>query len=109
MKVTKRDIVKYIYEKIKKENPDLNLELDDIKYSVNTLIDIIKDYVAENNTIEIRYFGTFIPKYRKKRIARIPKKGGEEIILEERYVPVIKFSSIFKDELNKSLINENEK
>ena len=106
MKTTKKDIVKYIYEHIKESNPDFNLEIEDIRYAVNVLIDIIKEYVADNNTIEIRYFGTFIPKKRKGRIARVPQKGGEEVLLEERYVPVLKFSSIFKEELNKNLIKQ---
>ena len=72
----------------------------DARLHVDTLMDIIEDFVADDHTIEIRHFGTFIPRKRKARLARVPKKGGREIMLPERYIPIIKFSSILKDSIN---------
>ena len=100
MKVTKKDIVQYIIDNSTEFDGDYGVDPNDIKYGVDTLMDIIEDFVADDHTIEIRHFGTFIPRKRKARLARVPKKGGREIMLPERYIPIIKFSSILKDSIN---------
>lgn len=102
MKVTKRDIVKYISENCGKDEYGYILDNFEIQTGIDKLIDIIENYIAQDHTIEIRHFGTFIPRKRKARVARVPKKGGKEVPLPERYVPVIKFSGLMKNEVIQS-------
>lgn len=100
MKVTKKDIVQYIIDNSPEFDNDYGVDPNDIKEGVDALMDIIEDFVAKEHTIEIRHFGTFIPRKRKAREARVPKENGNIVPLPERYVPIIKFSSILKNSIN---------
>jgi DNA-binding protein HU-beta len=64
----------------------------------------IIDTLAENKSIEIRGFGSFKVKKRKARKARNPR-SGEEVFVEEHYVPAFKFSREFKEMVNEGIKN----
>jgi DNA-binding protein HU-beta len=64
------------------------------------------DALRNNETIEIRGFGTFKVKERKPRIARNPK-SGEKVELGKRFVPIFKVSKEFKRSVNDSLFNHH--
>ena len=67
---------------------------------IGTIIECLK----ENNSIEIRGFGTFKNKEREARIARNPKTG-ESIQLKKRFIPYFKISKEFKKIVLDSLTN----
>lgn len=56
----------------------------------------IKTGVAENQSIFLRGFGTFIPKVRKAKIAQNISKGTP-VQVPEKIVPFFKASSEFKE------------
>jgi DNA-binding protein HU-beta len=63
------------------------------------------DALKENQTIEIRGFGTFKVKEREPRVARNPKTGAK-VELGRRFVPMFKVSKEFKKAVNDSLIEK---
>ena len=65
--------------------------------------------LKENESIEIRGFGTFKVKERKPRTARNPKTGAR-VELGRRFVPMFKVSKEFKKAVNDALLeNYNKK
>jgi DNA-binding protein HU-beta len=60
--------------------------------------------LKENESIEIRGFGTFKVKERKPRTARNPKTGAK-VDLGKRFVPMFKVSKEFKKAVNDALLN----
>ncbi|MBQ5611497.1 MAG: integration host factor subunit beta [Fibrobacteraceae bacterium] len=81
----------------------------DIKKVVEEFLNIVSEALVQNQTIEIRGFGTFACKERKARPARNPRTG-KEVLLADRLVPSFKFSSEIKSKINQydfdSLIQE---
>jgi integration host factor subunit beta len=67
----------------------------DTKIAVEELLEMITKYLEDNQTIEIRGFGTFYTKIRKPRPARNPKTG-EVVPLKRRRVPLFKYSNELK-------------
>ena len=63
--------------------------------------------LKEQESIEIRGFGTFKVKERKPRIARYPKTGAK-VELGRRFVPMFKVSKEFKKAVNDSLLEKYE-
>jgi DNA-binding protein HU-beta len=59
--------------------------------------------LKENESIEIRGFGTFKVKERKPRTARNPKTGAR-VELGKRFVPMFKVSKEFKKAVNDSIL-----
>ena len=64
-------------------------------FVVDKIIEVIKRSVVSGESIEIRRFGVFMLKKRKKRLARNPRTG-EPVPIPERYVPFFKPSVEFK-------------
>lgn len=64
---------------------------------ISTVINSLKD----GKNIEIRGFGSFKVKKRRGRMARNPRTG-EQVRVEEHYVPLFKVSKELK-----ALVNEN--
>src|SRR4030095_9352342 len=60
--------------------------------------------LKENESIEIRGFGTFKVKERNPRTARNPKTGAK-VDLGKRYVPMFKVSKEFKKAVNDALLD----
>jgi DNA-binding protein HU-beta len=59
--------------------------------------------LKENESIEIRGFGTFKVKERNPRTARNPKTGAK-VDLGKRFVPMFKVSKEFKKAVNDALL-----
>ncbi len=76
----------------------------DTKIVVEELLETIASILEEDNTIEIRGFGTFYTKERKPRPARNPKTG-EVVPLPRRAVPLFKHSNDLKVKIAGSLGN----
>ena len=75
----------------------------DIRAVVEEFFDTVAKSLTSGANIEIRGFGTFSIKSRKPRPARNPRTG-EEVLLGERIVPLFKFSSDIKTQLNGSVV-----
>ena len=69
---------------------------------VDAFLRSVIDVMAEGNHIEIRGFGTFKVKKRAPRMARNPKTG-EEVPIEERHVPTLKFSREVRNTVDEAL------
>ncbi|MEX2115628.1 MAG: HU family DNA-binding protein [Bacteroidota bacterium] len=65
---------------------------------ISTVIDALKS----GRNIEIRGFGSFKVKKRKGRMARNPRTG-EQVMVEEHYVPIFKVSKDLKHVVDENL------
>lgn len=83
--VTKKDLVGTIAE-------ETGLTQADAKIVVEELLETIAEILEDENSIEIRGFGTFYSKVRKPRPAR-NIRTGEVVPLKKRVVPLFRFSS----------------
>ena len=77
--MTKRDLV----VKISKET---NLIQNDIAFVIQKTLDYISEELTAGNTIELRNFGVFEIKVRKRRKGRNPNKPEIEVAIPERVV-----------------------
>ncbi len=68
---------------------------------VDGFIQTVISSLRDGKNIEIRGFGSFKVKKRKGRVARNPRTG-EQVKVEEHYVPIFKVSKELK-----MLVNEN--
>lgn len=93
--ITKADLVESI-------STQTGLTKVETKAVVEGFIDTIIETVASGKRIELRGFGVFKHKKRKPRVARNPKTG-EEVQLDQRYVPVFKVSPDFFDRVNTTI------
>lgn len=69
----------------------------------NNPLDIPMEEIAatlsEGNRVELRGFGSFAIKHRPARVGRNPRTG-EEVSVEEKWVPVFKAGKELRDRLN---------
>ena len=82
--MTKRDLVVGIANEV-------GLNQKQVALVVQKTLDYIADELAAARTIELRNFGVFEVKVRKKRIGRNPSKPQDEVVIPER--AVVKFRS----------------
>ena len=68
---------------------------------VDGFIQTVIDTMKQGKNIEIRGFGSFKVKKRKGRVARNPRTG-EQVMVEEHFVPIFKVSKELKH-----LVDEN--
>ena len=68
---------------------------------VDGFIQTVIASLRDGKNIEIRVFGSFKVKKRKGRVARNPRTG-EQVQVDEHYVPIFKVSKDLK-----SIVNEN--
>lgn len=68
---------------------------------VNGFLDTVIDAMKRGDNIEIRGFGTFKVVKRAQRVARNPKTN-EEVIVPEQFVPMLKISKAFKNQVNEN-------
>jgi len=92
--MTKADIV----ERIANENGFTKLESMDL---VESVLSIIKDTLADGETLKVSGFGSFVVKEKNDRRGRNPQTG-EEIAIDARKVLTFKASAMLKDAMNKS-------
>lgn len=69
---------------------------------VNGFMETVIDAMKRDEHIELRGFGTFKVVKRAPRVARNPKTN-EEIQVPSQYVPVLKMSNDFRDQVNESV------
>lgn len=93
-KITKFDIVKKVVE-------ITGLSYKETSSVVNNVLDVLKDSLKNNSTVELRGFGTFKVSHRAERIAYKPK-GRDKLAIPEKFVPVFKPVKSLKDEVNKT-------
>lgn len=72
---------------------------------VNGFMETVQDAMKRGETIELRGFGSFKVVKRAQRVARNPKTN-EEVIVPEQYVPVLKMSKAFREEVNEAVMEE---
>jgi nucleoid DNA-binding protein len=96
---TKHDLIAQVAKRI-------GLTQSDTKVVVEELLETISRLLEEQNSIEIRGFGTFYTKMRKPRPARNPKTG-EVVPLNRRLVPLFKYSGDMKKKIVNALREKN--
>jgi DNA-binding protein HU-beta len=69
---------------------------------VDGFIQTVINAMREGKNIEIRGFGSFKVKKRKGRIARNPRTG-EQVMVDEHFVPVFKVSKELKHSVDENL------
>ena len=96
---TKHDLIAQVAKRI-------GLTQSDTKVVVEELLETISRLLEEQNSIEIRGFGTFYTKMRKPRPTRNPKTG-EVVPLNRRLVPLFKYSGDMKKKIVNALLEKN--
>ncbi|TYB32123.1 MAG: integration host factor subunit beta [Candidatus Mcinerneyibacterium aminivorans] len=91
--MTKNDLTEKIWEKYE------CLTKQESKEIINLLMEEIKKAVENEDSVELRGFGTFKTKTRKARTARNPHTG-EKIKVPRKQVPYFKPSPKFKTRVN---------
>ena len=95
--ISKKEIAELIAQKT-------NFTQTDIKTIIDCFIEEIKEQFRQKNKIEIRWFGTFYPHYKRPRTYKVPKTGGERTMpgrLTLRF-KTSKQMFIYKEEVKKS-------
>jgi len=91
--MTKAEIVEQIYEKVgfsRRESSDI----------VETMLEIMKESLAEGEKIKISGFGNFAVRFKRERMGRNPHTG-QEIKISARKVITFKASQILKTAVNR--------
>ena len=93
--VTKKDLILAVSE-------ETGLPQIDTKLIVEEIFEAISKVLEDNNSLEIRGFGTFYNQLRKPRPAR-NIKTGEIVPLPERVVPLFRYSNDLKSKIDSAL------
>ena len=72
----------------------------DLDSVVNIIVNLIVDSLVSGNRVEVRNFGTFSLRLRKKRLSRNPKTGTS-VLVDEKKHPYFRASKNLKESLNK--------
>jgi DNA-binding protein HU-beta len=73
---------------------------------VDGFLATVSQAMREGKTIEIRGFGSFKVKKRKARMARNPRTG-EEVFVEEHFVPIFKVSKELRHGVDSNLRDQD--
>lgn len=87
-----------LIEKIAAQNPHLFQR--DVELIVNVIFDEIIASLARGERVELRGFGAFSVKRRPARAGRNPRTG-EQVFVEEKYVPYFKTGKELRLRMNK--------
>jgi len=90
--MNKSDLVELVF------NEQKYLTRNDVEQCVNEVLSFSSENLAKGNRIEIRGFGTFSSRERKKRLARNPKTGTA-IEVEPKFHPYFRASKYLKNSL----------
>ena len=96
--MVKKDLIR----NIEKKYPKFSLSLTE--EAVNLFFHIISFYLQHHQRVELRGFGSFSVRKRKKRSARNPKTG-EFILVDEKWTPFFKPSIALREILKNKKIN----
>ena len=87
-----------LIQKISAANPHLYHR--DVERIVNVVFDEIVDALVRRDRVELRGFGAFTVKHCAARSGRNPRTG-EQVPVEEKFVPFFKTGKELRDRLNK--------
>ena len=87
-----------LIERIAMNNP--HLYISDVERLVNTVLNTMRDALAEGNRVELRGFGAFGIKKREARVARNPR-NGLEVSVNSKFVPYFRSGRVLKERINK--------
>jgi len=87
-----------IIEKITQKEPYLNKQ--DVKQGVDLLLNFVLQSLSQKKRIEIRGFGSFSVRLRKRRISRNPKTG-HAVAIDSKFYPYFRSSKSIRNQLNK--------
>jgi integration host factor subunit beta len=77
-----------------------NIPETEIMQGVNLIFEIMRDHLAtQKDRIEIRGFGSFALRHRKKRKARNPRTG-EDVVTEAKHRPLFRPGKELRDRVN---------
>ena len=93
--MTKREIVMKI-------SSETGLTQVEVKRVVQRTFDLIIEALTSGDKVELRNFGVFQVKRRKKRLGRNPNKPEEVIPIPEKNVPDFKPGKIMKEQVEKT-------
>ena len=82
--LTKRDIVREIYEKT-------GFSQKEVRETVQLTLDTIAHALAQGKNVELRNFGVFEVQVRKSRVGRNPNKPETDVVIPKR--AVVKFKA----------------
>tara|TARA_B100000700_G_C14824982_1_gene751869 strand:- start:19 stop:297 length:279 start_codon:yes stop_codon:yes gene_type:complete len=91
--MNKSDLIKAVQER-----NALHTSID-VETSINLILDFISSTLTSSNRLEVRGFGTFSVRERKKRLARNPKTG-KSISVRNKYHPYFRASKSLKEVVN---------
>ena len=92
--MNKSDLVKKIEEK------EAFISKEDVKLSIDLILDFISETLRISQRVELRNFGTFSTRTRDKRISRNPKTGSP-ILVQSKPHAYFRASKFLKETLNK--------
>ena len=77
-----------------------SIDEKDFDKTVNNILNLISNSLANGNRVEVRNFGTFSIRSRERRLSRNPKTGTS-VLVEAKYHPYFRASKRLKESLNK--------
>ena len=77
-----------------------SLSEEDIVQTVNTILNLISNSLSTGNRVELRNFGSFSVRLRKKRLSRNPKTGSS-VLVAPKHHPYFRASKHLNESLNK--------
>ncbi|MCF7791806.1 MAG: integration host factor subunit beta [Victivallales bacterium] len=92
--MTKRDMVVEIAK-------ETNITQQEVASVVQKTLDYLSEELIHGRTIELRNFGVFEVKVRKKRKGRNPNKPENEVIIPERAVVKFRPGKVLKEKVDK--------
>ncbi len=99
-KVTKSDLVDKIYQ-------NCNCEKKLVQSIVDGFLLSLKDSLKEENTIELRGFGTFEPRLRKGRSKARNPKTGENLSVAPHYTIIFRAGQDLKNSMMELPVEES--
>jgi integration host factor subunit beta len=81
-------------------NKSNSFSKDDIEKSLNSILNLISQSLANKDRVEVRNFGTFSIRSRDERLSRNPKTGTA-VLVEAKSHPYFRSSKDLKQSLNK--------
>ena len=96
--MTKVDIIESIYEKV-------GFSKKEVAKIVESVFDIIKDSLQQEDKIKISGFGNFVVRKKRARRGRNPQTGGD-IEISARRILTFKPSQVLKASLNRQEYQE---
>ena len=92
--MTKADVINQIAEKT-------GIDKADVTASVEAFFSIVKNSMTSGHNIYVRWFGSFINKKRKKKIARNISRNTA-IVIDEHFIPSFKPAKVFINKIKNS-------